>query len=439
MVDDDDIRAGAPDPERFVRDVLGESPYDKQVEILKAVARSRRVSVVGCHGSGKDWAAARAVLWWVCSKSPSKAIVTGPTTRQVDDIVWREIRTAYSGAADRLGGRMFRRSRYEVDEQTFALGFATNSPYNLQGFHSPNLLVVITEAHAVPEMDVDAVRRLNPSRLLMTGNPFVVAGSFYDSHHSKRELYVTVQIGAGDTPNVASGRVLVPGMVSQEDVDDRKEEWGEEDPMYIGGVLGRFPDSLDEIVVPLPLATDAARRSLRAEGDVVVACDVARFGRDKTVVVRRQGPVARIVWRTRGSDTMKIAGFLKAYCDGERVDTLVVDDAGVGGGVVDRLRQLRLGRTRIVPFLGGNRAVKPDRFANRITEVWWAMRARYVEQYLDTDDDAALIGQVSSRRYDVGDSRIALESKTKMHRSPDEADALAMTFAAGRGGVRIWV
>ena len=183
----------------------------------------------------------------------------------------------------------------------------------------------------------------------------------------------------------------------------------------------------------------AAQRSLRAEGDVVVACDVARFGRDRTVVVRRQGPVARIVWRTRGSDTMQIAGFLKSYCDRERVDTLVVDDAGVGGGVVDRLRQMRLGRTRLVPFLGGGRAVKQDRFANRTTEVWWAMRDRYVEGYLDTDDDPALIGQVSSRRYDVGDSRVALEKKTRMHRSPDEADALAMTFAAGREGVRIWV
>ena len=51
------------DPVRFVREVLGEQPYDKQESILKAVARRRRVSVVGCNGSGKDWAAARVVLW----------------------------------------------------------------------------------------------------------------------------------------------------------------------------------------------------------------------------------------------------------------------------------------------------------------------------------------------------------------------------------------
>jgi hypothetical protein len=163
------------DPVTFVREVLKERPYSKQVE------QSRRVSVVGCNGSGKDWAAARAVLWWTQSRTPAKAIVTGPTTRQVDDIVWNEIRAAYGQAPDRLAGRMFRSSRYELDEQSFALGFATNSPYNLQGFHSPNLLVVITEAHAVREADINAIRRLNPTRLLMTGNPFITAGSFYDS------------------------------------------------------------------------------------------------------------------------------------------------------------------------------------------------------------------------------------------------------------------
>ena len=161
--------------------------------------------------------------------------MTGPTNRQVDDIVWNEIRGAYSQASERLGGRMFRTARYELDDRSFALGFATNSSYNLQGFHSPNLLVVITEAHAVREADIDAIRRLNPSRLLMTGNPFVMAGTFFDSHHSRRELYDTIQISAYDTPNIKLGRIVVPGMIALEDIEDRKEEWGEESLLATSG------------------------------------------------------------------------------------------------------------------------------------------------------------------------------------------------------------
>ena len=68
------------------------------------------------------------------------------------------------------------------------------------------------------------------------------------------------------------------------------------------------------------------------------------------------------------------------------------------------------------------------------------MRKRYLDGDLDTDNDPALIGQVSSRKYSWdSDGRIRLESKESMYRSPDEADALAMTFAPAGGGVKIWV
>ena len=68
------------------------------------------------------------------------------------------------------------------------------------------------------------------------------------------------------------------------------------------------------------------------------------------------------------------------------------------------------------------------------------MKRRYEAGTLDTDDDPALISQVSSRRYDQPrGGAIALESKGDMSESPDEADALAMTFGVTRGGFKIWV
>ena len=121
-----------------------------------------------------------------------------------------------------------------------------------RGFHSPNLLVVITEAHAVSDGDMDGLRRLNPARLLMTGNPFTSAGAFYDSHHLRRGLYQTVRISAFDTPNVGEGRVVVPGMITEEDIADRKAEWGARSAQYVGGVLGEFPEGLDDVLVSLP-------------------------------------------------------------------------------------------------------------------------------------------------------------------------------------------
>jgi len=428
------------EPVEFVKEVLGEEPYGKQVEILEAVAKHRRVSVVGCNGSGKDWTAARVVLWWVNAYRPAKAIVTGPTTRQVSEIVWREMQWAHAWAPKgKLKGKMFRTSRYEVDEETFALGFATDSPYNLQGFHSPNLLVVVTEAHAVDERDMDAVRRLHPKRLLLVGNAYVSPGSFYDSHHSKRHLYEAIRISAEDTPNFTQGEEYIPGMMTRQDVADRKAEWGSDDPRFLSTVLAKFPENQDDIVVPLRWAREAAERSLKPDGPVIVACDVARFGSDKTIVMRRQGAHARIVRKIKGQDTMVIAEYLKAYCDSHRVDFLVVDETGVGGGVVDRLRQLRLRGPKLVPFVAGASPTNRTYHANRGAEVWWIMRNRYETGDLDTDNDEALIEQVSTREFFREGERIKLQDKFKLSKSPDEADALAMTFAVRNQKVKIWV
>ena len=376
-------------PVAFVREVLGEEPYRKQEEILKAVAEHRRVSVVGCNGSGKDWTAARVVLWWVNAFRPAKAIVTGPTTRQVSEIVWREMQWAYAWAPKgKLKGKMFRTSRYEVDEETFALGFATDSPYNLQGFHSPNLLVVVTEAHAVDDRDMDAIRRLHPRRLLLVGNAYVSPGTFYDSHHSKRHLYEAIRISAEDTPNFMEGEEYIPGMMTRQDVADREAEWGSDDPRFLSTVLAKFPENQDDIVVPLKWARAAAERSLKPDGPVIVACDVARYGSDKTVVVRRQGARARIV-RTgsRARTPCRSLSTSSGYCDSR--------EGGLPGRRRDGCRRRCGGpaeAARAAEARSWSRSWPGPRRRTRGTtrtvgaEVWWIMRNRYQAGDLDTDE-----------------------------------------------------
>ena len=219
-------RPFAEDPVGFVREVLGTTgtPYAKQEELLRAVTAGRRVSVVGCNGSGKDWVTARIILWWVETHAKAKAIVTGPTQRQVEEVVWREMRIAHGAAQGALRGQMYA-SRYIVDDEHFALGFATDRPYNLQGFHSPNLLVVVTEAHAVEQQHMDALKRLNPKLLVLTGTPLTLSGEFYDSHHGKRRFYQTITISAFDTPNLIEAREdAIPGMLTPQDVEDRRAE-----------------------------------------------------------------------------------------------------------------------------------------------------------------------------------------------------------------------
>tara|TARA_Y100000310_G_scaffold183553_1_gene183673 strand:+ start:39 stop:812 length:774 start_codon:yes stop_codon:yes gene_type:complete len=257
-------------------------------------------------------------------------------------------------------------------------------------------------------------------------------------------------------------------MVTQADIDDRKAEWGEDSPLYVASILGQFPDDLEDSIVPLSAVMAATQREPGDDngGPVVYGLDVAREGDDKTVLVRRQGQVASILWRARERDLMQIVGRVARICSQERVDYLVVDDVGLGGGVTDRLRELQgqlareaqqllaegdtedfgksLRETRIVAFKGGAAARDKADFVNLSAECWWATRKWLLEAGGCLPNDPALIGQLSSRRFKLqSDQRIVLESKKATlkagGKSPDEADALTMTFGTGRGGVKIWV
>lgn len=447
------------DPAEFARKAMGARLYPKQGEILRAVASRPRVSVAGANGTGKDFAAAVAAVWWLVNFPKSTVVVTAPTFRQVNDIVFAEIRSAMrrKRVANPWGFKAFRRPHI-VDlsdrDQHFAIGISAPESVGgygmslgrgVQGYHSPNQLVIVSEAHGVEASHFEAMRRLNPACVLMTGNPFSSSGEFYDSHHDKRRLYATIRLSAFDTPNLQPGAPLrgwpqFPGMVSRMDVENRKAEWGEESPLYQSGVLGEFPEGVDDAVVPRWAVERAAGASVEPSGKVVVACDVARFGRDRTVAVLRQGGRARILWKEQGRDTMHLAGRLGAYIRDHRVDLLVVDDAGVGGGVVDRLNEVGAGRTRLAAFNGGARARNPELYANATSEAWMKMRDWFMAGDADIEPDQDLMRQLWSRDYGYqSDRRIILESKSRMDRSPDEADALSMTFAVREAGFNIWV
>ena len=110
--------------------------------------------------------------------------------------------------------------------------------------------------------------------------------------------------------------------------------------------------------------------------------------------------------------------------------------------MTDRVSEVGLATARIEAFNGAEKAKRDDRFSNRNAEVWWAMRDFYMDGKLDTEADENLIGQVSSRAYSLDSrGRVKLQSKRELSDSPDEADALAMTFAPlhEKPAFKIWV
>ena len=150
-------------PVEFAGDVLGVELWAKQRELLSALPAHHRVAVKSGNGLGKGFSAAVAVLWFLYTHDQAIVLSTAPTFRQVRYILWRQIHSLYRRAPETLGGRLLD-TRWELDDDRYALGLSADGPDQFQGFHSPNMLIVVDEAEGVSDNIYEAIEAVMTSR-----------------------------------------------------------------------------------------------------------------------------------------------------------------------------------------------------------------------------------------------------------------------------------
>jgi hypothetical protein len=226
------------------------------------------------------------------------------------------------------------------------------------------------------------------------------------------------------------------GVIPEKELEEMKKDMT---PMQIRQELYcDFTASASDILIPIDLAWAAAGRKLRPE-DVrlsprVMGVDVARFGDDRSVIVRRQGLVAFPPKVFEGLDNMLVADALAAEILDFRPHCVFID-AGRGEGVIDRVRQLGF---RVVEANFGARAIDGERYINRRSEMWDETR-KWLESGGSVLGGGDMAEELSMPTYSFDASnRMVLEKKEKikerMGKSPDVADALALTFFAPVSG-----
>lgn len=176
---------------------------------------------------------------------------------------------------------------------------------------------------------------------------------------------------------------------------------------------------------------EAMDRDVEPVGAEQIGCDVARFGDDRTVMYRRKG-LKVVEERTFSKqDTMTIAYELWDMARHDPSIPIYVDDTGVGGGVVDRLRELG---ANVVPINFGGAPMDKDRYTSTADELWFG----FPIDEADIPDDPQLMTELSSRQYSYDSrGRRKIESKDDYKKrngsSPDKADGLLLTFFQGYG------
>ena len=263
----------------------------------------------------------------------------------------------------------------EAPQESFTVARTARpeKPEALQGLHSKHVLILVDEASGVAESIFEAGRGALSSEesfVVLTSNPTRLEGLFFETHHKLKAMWGTLQVNGEDCP-----------LQSQLFRDELIHQYGRDSNVYRVRVMGDFPLEESDSVIPMHLCEAAAVRDVKAFGPPVWGVDVARFGGDRTVLIKRctnATLAAHLSWS--GMDTMQSSGKIYAEWNTtlpeDRPGVIFVDVIGVGAGVLDRLLELNL------PAVGVNVAEATsidDRYSRLRDELWFRAR-RWLEK-----------------------------------------------------------
>jgi hypothetical protein len=439
----------ARDPFGFTTRTLQAVPDDWQREVLQEIGdglttpdEAVRIAVASGHGVGKSALVAWILLWAMGTREDTRGVVTANTETQLRTKTWAEMakwlrQWTYREWFDLTSTSLA--SKVAGHSQTWRLDLVPWSETNAEAFaglhnQGKRTVVVFDESSAIPDVIWDTTEGALTDRetellWLAFGNPTRNTGRFRECFARFAHRWRGRQVDSRSVKITNKAQL-------QRWVDD----YGEDSDFVRVRVRGVFPRAGSMQFIDGETVEQALRREVVGDVDepMVIGVDVARFGDDRSVIYPRRGRDARsrppLV--LRGVDTMTLAGKVTEVAARYRADAIFVDEGGVGGGVVDRLRQLGVPHVIGINFAGRPDGWSPEGtgplYANKRAEIWGRMK-----EWLKAGavvDDPALAQDLTGLEYGYDSKNaIQLERKDDMKKrglaSPDLGDALALTFA----------
>lgn len=198
-----------------------------------------------------------------------------------------------------------------------------------------------------------------------------------------------------------------------------------------------FLTSAENVYIRAESVLKARKGKADIYGAKVIGVDPAWNGEssdDRTAIVIRHGRVVTHVKTYFKHDTMAVAGIVAKLIQDEKPDKVFVDVGGIGAGVYDRLKEMGYGNT-VTPVNFGAKPLDPERYKNKRTEMWTEMRDWFYDEPVSIPDIDEFQTDLTAPVFNKPDSlsRPLFYSKEDLKaigvRSPDLADALALTFA----------
>lgn len=442
-------------PRRWQRKVLREIREHLELGNITGAWKVFQKAVASGRGVGKSALVAWLIHWFITTRIGGSAIVSANTENQLSKVTWGELAKWttllinshwWEISATALKPATWLTELVERDLKKGTRYWGTEgklwSEENPDGYAGPHnhdgMLVIFDEASGIPKSIWSVAEGYFTEPIqsrfwLAFSNPRRNDGAFFECFHVAQDFWSTDQIDARTVED--TDRAQYEKIIAQHGADSYEAKVE---------VYGEFPSEGDDEFIPHHLVNGAMAREIIDDPTApkILGVDPARGGSDYMTIWLRQGRKARRIERIQGADTMENVGHIIDAIVAHNPALVCIDEGGLGAGIVDRLKEQKYRQVRGVNF--GWKAKNRRAYANKRAEIWGDMKEWLSSGSLENDKrvKADLTGP---KRKPTSDGSIQLESKKDMKArglpSPDDGDALALTFAfpvahrEDRGGV----
>ena len=321
-------------------------------------------------------------------------------------------------------------------------------------FHEDNMLFIVDEASGVADPIMEAILGTlsgENNKLLMCGNPTRSSGTFFDAFNVDRALYKCHTVSSADSPRT-----------NKENIESLIRKYGKGSNVVLVRVFGEFPNNEDDVFIILSIVEKCGSKLYELPEEkgmpyIIFGVDVARFGDDETIIYRNAKGKLKLAVHRRGQNLMATVGdivvqYRKAVKEFPEYKARIyvnIDDTGLGGGVTDRLKEVKreqkLNRLFVIPINAAEKIETDtkegkeaaDHYNNLTTHMWAVLRELLENLQIEIEDDSETFAQISTRKYFMASNgKLELESKKEMKKrgvtSPDRADAAALSVYLGK-------
>ena len=431
--------------ELFVKEALGVNLYfpedknydEQQLWVLQDIDNGERnIAIASGHGTGKTALLAWIILWVGLFKYDAKIPVTAPTAPQLirllipevkkwANVLPKELKNSVNVKQDHIS--------FTTENICVARTARKEAPEGLQGFHATFLAWIIDEASGVANNIfevIDGSLTGEDYLRIMPANPTRTEGYFYDAFHKNRALWKVHTFNAERSRNV-----------TKESIERKRIQYGYDSDAYRVRVLGQFPRSSSNSVIPLYIIEEALARTAETcnrVGAEVWGVDYADMGDDRTYLAKRVGndfydPIeCSVEGSHRQVATADWIAFQYNKAD-RKPKAIFVDAIGEGSGLVSILRQDHYSHMPVIPVKGSSSAIESEIYFNKRSELFFRLKGLLEDEGRMQDNDA-LIGELSAQKFKISmGGKLQLVSKEdikeELGRSPDMADAMALCCA----------